>query len=256
MAHGPVQQACPCQKQGVDSKHYEQLIERFQGALEDIFGEKVGLGVDLDPEPNLRVNFRGQRLNFSQLPDGVRSTIGWTADFMMRRDRDGSAGQDAILLLDEADAHLHPKWQRRLLPAMQRALPGVQIIAGTHSPFVISSCPGARIHLLDIDDQGHAFHRETMDAPIGDSIAATIRDIFDFKTRFPNAEVERGLQDWARLKEREALWCTPAGMLTPEEQNDLRTLTESLAQKGEELRLVVSTPPKLSKSLVEALTKR
>lgn len=51
-----------------------------------------------------------------------------------------------ILLFDEIDAHLHPRWQRAIVPAILKVMDrltnrgaGVQLIAATHSPLVLAS---------------------------------------------------------------------------------------------------------------------
>ncbi|MEZ4390236.1 MAG: AAA family ATPase [Polyangiales bacterium] len=47
-----------------------------------------------------------------------------------------------VLLIDEVESHLHPKWQRTILPSLMRALGGevqLQVIATTHSPMVLAS---------------------------------------------------------------------------------------------------------------------
>lgn len=102
------------------------------------------------------------------------------------------------LLLDEVDAHLHPRWQRSILPSVKQALPEVQVFANSHSPFVIASCPSARIHVLDLDADGVATNRPPVDAPIGESILATIHDIFGVSSRF-DIETERLLEEWNEL---------------------------------------------------------
>lgn len=52
-----------------------------------------------------------------------------------------------LLLLDEAENHLHPRWQKRFLSDIRRLFPNLQIIATTHSPFVTASVPGARVYV-------------------------------------------------------------------------------------------------------------
>lgn len=52
-----------------------------------------------------------------------------------------------VLLIDEAENHLHPRWQKRFLRTVLDIFPGLQIIATTHSPFIVSSIPGARVHV-------------------------------------------------------------------------------------------------------------
>jgi predicted ATPase len=50
-----------------------------------------------------------------------------------------------LLLIDEVEAHLHPRWQSRVLPGIRGLFPNVQIIATTHSPFVLASAPDAKV---------------------------------------------------------------------------------------------------------------
>ncbi len=51
-----------------------------------------------------------------------------------------------ILLIDEVETHLHPAWQKRVLPTVRELFPNVQIVATTHSPFVLASLKGARVY--------------------------------------------------------------------------------------------------------------
>jgi len=64
-----------------------------------------------------------------------------------------------VLLWDEVEAHLHPQWQRLILPAMMKVVSAillqekksdVQIIATTHAPLVLSSL---ETHCNDEQDQ-------------------------------------------------------------------------------------------------------
>lgn len=57
--------------------------------------------------------------------------------------------QPAILLIDEIENHLHPTWQRRVIPAIRKHFPNVQIFATTHSPFVVAGLKAGQVHLLD-----------------------------------------------------------------------------------------------------------
>ena len=52
---------------------------------------------------------------------------------------------DGIVLIDELDLHLHPRWQWKVVAALQSVFPKVQFIATTHSPIIISSCKGKRV---------------------------------------------------------------------------------------------------------------
>ncbi len=231
---------------------YTQSLGRFEAAMELIYGQNVGFDVEIEPKFQPRLRIMGKSLNFSQLPDGVRSTVAWVADFMMRQDLvkwDPSLNgkRPGFLLLDEIDAHLHPSWQRLLLPAMRKALPDVQIIATSHSPFVISSCPDSRVHVLELDEQGFAHPRPPLDAPIGESVVTTLKEIFGVESRF-DILTERELNEWNELKRQES-----KGALSSANERKLESLTLTLSDRSEELRAIVASPRSVPKAVLESL---
>lgn len=233
----------------------ESLLASLNTLLTEITGESVQMDVTVEYELIPLVRFRGQSLNFSQLPDGVRWIVGLVADFLRRLDSPGwgsdlGSRRPAILMVDEIDAHLHPRWQRTILPALKKALPEVQIIVTTHSPFVITSCPGARVHVLEVDEQGRALARPPIDAPIGESINATMKDIFGVSSQF-DVQTEQQLNQWNELKRREHI-----GALSTDETAELARLIEELSQRSEELRSIVGWPTKVPDSVIQALLSR
>ncbi len=60
----------------------------------------------------------------------------------------------AILLIDEIENHLHPTWQRRVIPALLDHFSGLQIFATTHSPFVVAGLEKGQVHMLKRDEGG------------------------------------------------------------------------------------------------------
>ncbi|MBL8227529.1 MAG: AAA family ATPase [Bryobacterales bacterium] len=141
-------------KQGLPGSRYEVSLRRFEQALRTIFDEDVWVGIDYEETLQPLLCWRGRRLNMAQLPDGVRTIMGWLADFMIRQERDGT--DQGVLMIDEVDAHCHPAWQARILPALRTVFPDVQIIVSTHSPHVMNSCPDARVHLLEMCAAGQS----------------------------------------------------------------------------------------------------
>jgi len=238
-------------RRGEPAEKYDNLLSSFQTALEDIFAEHVTLDVSLDsPVLQPLVKLRGSQLNLSQIPDGIRGVLGWLGDFLNRREM---ASHDqrrqpvpSVLLIDELDAHLHPRWQRQILPAIQKALPGVQIIVATHSPFIISSCREAKVHVLQVSS-GKAQALPPVDAPFGYSVNATLKDIFDVNSQF-DLKTERDLDEWDALKRRDTI-----GKLSPTDKKRLQQLTTELSERSEELKFVVGLPPRLSESVLGVL---
>ena len=58
-----------------------------------------------------------------------------------------------IVLIDEIELHLHPQWQREILPLLMRNFPNIQFIVTTHSPQVISSVEAKYIRMLYCNDE-------------------------------------------------------------------------------------------------------
>ena len=54
-----------------------------------------------------------------------------------------------LVLIDELDVHLHPKWQRRVVDDLKRTFPSIQFVCTTHSPFIIQSISQGELRILD-----------------------------------------------------------------------------------------------------------
>ena len=68
-----------------------------------------------------------------------------------------------LLLIDEAENCLHPRWQKRFLTNVQSIFPNLQIIATTHSPFILSSVENARVFVCRFDGKSSVVSDETDD---------------------------------------------------------------------------------------------
>ena len=95
-----------------------------------------------------------QEFSLQMLSDGYRTMVAMVMDFARRLAQANPHLPDplaakAILIIDEVDLHLHPRWQQTVLPALRRAFPNTQIIATTHSPQVLSTVHSESILILD-----------------------------------------------------------------------------------------------------------
>ena len=57
-------------------------------------------------------------------------------------------------MIDEIDAHLHPSWQRRIIPTLLRHFPRLQIFCSTHSPLMLAGLKAGQVQLLRRGDDG------------------------------------------------------------------------------------------------------
>ena len=92
-------------------------------------------------------------VRFEELGFGYQTTLTWLVDFCKRMfelypDADNPLHGEAVVLVDEIDLHLHPKWQRDLVPTLSKIFPKVQFIVTTHSPHVLQSMEDVNLYVL------------------------------------------------------------------------------------------------------------
>ena len=100
------------------------------------------------------------RMPMKNLSDGYRNTLGMIADIAYRMAilnpqllGDVLQKTPGIILIDEVDLHLHPRWQQRIIGDLQAVFPQVQFIVSTHAPAVISSVRQDNLRILSGEKQ-------------------------------------------------------------------------------------------------------
>lgn len=223
-------------KEAGDIERGEQLersIRAIEGAISEIVEDPSFGFVITQQDDDVRVCWRGATVRLGVLPDGLQSIVSWIADLLMRLDRipwqdDTPVLQrQFLLLLDEIDIHLHPAWQRRVLPLVQRLFPNAQIIASTHSPFVVGSLADGRIISLGL--QGGSAKVVHEDEPqLGVSYSAVLRSIFGIDSEF-DIDTERMLREFHAARQR---------LLAGDEsaRAEVDRMADELKKRSEELR--------------------
>lgn len=89
----------------------------------------------------------------SSLSDGYKNMAAWIGDLLYRvtqmfGDYQRPLAARGLLLIDEIDLHLHPKWQRHLLDFIGNKLPNFQVIATTHSPLTAQQANEGELYAL------------------------------------------------------------------------------------------------------------
>ena len=108
------------------------------------------------------------------LADGYLTTLGWTLDFIARwahvhRDQIDGDFRDqmvALVLVDEIDLHLHPRWQRSILQQIRDTFPVTSFVVTTHNPLTIQGARPGEVQVLQRDADGNVSCRQ-VDPPLG-----------------------------------------------------------------------------------------
>ena len=98
----------------------------------------------------------GRTTPLARHSDGYRSLFGTAVD-ILRGLTDGTdlLNVDAVVLIDEVETHLHPRWKMRLMSGLRRALPNVQFIVTTHDPLCLRGMGAGEVQVVVREADNH-----------------------------------------------------------------------------------------------------
>jgi predicted ATP-binding protein involved in virulence len=156
---------------------------------------------------------------------GYKTSMAWMVDFASRMfdlypESENPLAEPAVVLIDEIDLHLHPKWQRDLLDWLSDLCPNTQFIVTTHSPLIVQAAAARDANIVVCRREGdHVVIDQSIEAVKGwraDQILTS--DLFDIPKRDKNTE--------ETLERRKELLSKPK--LTKAEKTELAKLNESV----------------------------
>ncbi len=148
----------------------------------------------------------------TQLSDGYRVMLGLVIDLARRMEQANphlvKGGMTianpldlpAIVLIDEVDLHLHPKWQQRVIADLQRTFRGAQFIITTHSPQVLTTVPASCIRIIE-NGAVHAAPPGTE----GAEASRLLKRVLGVDVRPPDSDATRELSEYLALVDAD-LW--------------------------------------------------
>jgi predicted ATP-binding protein involved in virulence len=142
-------------QRGVPNK----TLEAARRAILSCVADAQHIGFDV-ARGELMVRFGDHSFPFRYLSDGYRNIVAMAADIAIRcATLNPQLGENAardtpgVVLIDEVDLHLHPRWQRHVVDDLLRAFPKIQFFGTSHSPFIIQSLrPIEGVSLLNLDN--------------------------------------------------------------------------------------------------------
>jgi hypothetical protein len=219
---------------GESSNRNVRIADRLEKSVTQVTGRDFYFVVEESPKLQLRVTWGEKRMLLQQLPDGLRAVIGWLAACVAKiesihYEHENPLDLPVVLLIDEPESHLHPAWQRKVLPALQHLLPKAQIFVATHSPFVISSVNHGFYYVLRADDDGVVTVDPAKPCSKGDTYLDVVQDILGVQEWY-DEETEEELKKFRAIRD--------GAKRSPTDSNieSMRSLALKIAERSESLK--------------------
>ncbi|MXW53613.1 MAG: AAA family ATPase, partial [Gammaproteobacteria bacterium] len=139
-----------------EAKRHLQVL---RSAVTRFLPNYESLRPDDEKSTRLMIKQGENELDVGQLSEGERGVLTLVLDLARRLSQANPSLDDplreghAIILIDEIDLHLHPKWQRQIVHKLTETFPLCQFIATTHSPQVIGEVPHECIQIIAEDGE-------------------------------------------------------------------------------------------------------
>ncbi len=136
-----------------DAPSYRDMeLDAVRSAVEVFTGFK-NLRIRRSPHLRMTLCKSGTELSVTQLSDGEKCMLALVGDIarrlsLLNKGLSIPSEGRGIVLIDEIDLHLHPKWQRTVVASLERTFPNCQFIISTHSPQIIGELPPEGVILL------------------------------------------------------------------------------------------------------------
>lgn len=149
-----------------DNNYQDQQLKTVREAIYRLMPGFSKLMVERKPKLKMVVAKNNTKLSINQLSDGEKCYIAMIGDLARRMAIANPDAKDplkcsGIVLIDEVELHLHPEWQRKIVPTLRNTFPNIQFIITTHSPQVLGEIKDMDIYKLSKMDGSVIAHRIT-----------------------------------------------------------------------------------------------
>jgi predicted ATP-binding protein involved in virulence len=134
-------------------RYRDQVKEALIQLLPSVEDIRIQFSTKAKPNVRMEVKTPFGWVHVQSLSLGYRTLIAWVVDLTSRLferypNSSNPLAEPAVVLVDEIDLHLHPKFQRTLMDYLTNLFPKAQFIATAHSPLVVQAASNANIALL------------------------------------------------------------------------------------------------------------
>jgi len=171
-----------------DVQFPDPQLETVRNALTQFMPEFTNLTVRRSPL-RMEVLKNGKPLTVNQLSDGEKCLMAMIGDLARRMAianplRDDPLQGIGVVLIDEIDLHLHPKWQRIVVPRLLEVFPNCQFLISTHSPHIITHVQPENLFILRMTDEGLISLRAS--ESYGKTVERVLEDLMGLDTTRPD----------------------------------------------------------------------
>ena len=166
------------------------VIGRFCDALKDVRVRRR------DPL-RMVVTKNDRELRIEQLSDGEKCLLAMVGDLARRMaianpSLDNPLQGEGVVLIDEVDLHLHPQWQRMILPRLMETFPNCQFIVTTHSPQILGEIKSEHVFILSDEENGIIAKRPSYEIH-GQTSGVLLEDIMQTPER--NGDIQNKIKN-------------------------------------------------------------
>ena len=135
-----------------------KVLDALRSVVSELVPEFTNLRIQESPRLGFVVDKRGQPFYLHQLSDGERGLLALVFDLTRRLaianpESDNPIAEGvALVLIDEIELHLHPKWQRDVLGRLRSVFQNCQFVVTTHSPLVLGEVEARCVRFLEFQD--------------------------------------------------------------------------------------------------------
>ncbi|MHA7844734.1 AAA family ATPase [Serratia sp. D1N4] len=128
----------------------DEFFASIARAMKEILSLEQGEFLLRDIHRNILVRAHGRDTPLSKMSDGYQSLFAMSLDIMFRMTHYWGSLESArgVVLIDEIETHLHPRWKIQVVSALRRAMPGVQFIFSTHDPLCLRGLTQHEVRVL------------------------------------------------------------------------------------------------------------
>jgi len=217
------------ESRGRDDERHARLLDQFFELMSKLTpGVKLEFGAIDKSSWQVLVDTDDGRIPIDLVSQGMSSIYSWAGCLLQRLQEVYPDSEDltkarALVLVDEIDAHMHPKWQQLIIQNLKETFSNIQFIATTHSPLIVGGMPVEQIIRLDRDENGTVTQMDIpADMTMGRTDQILAGSLFDLDTTL-DSETQKLTERYHDLLAKEER--------TPEEESSMIRLREKLSER-------------------------